>query len=194
MCQRNDFRNTPPLEGSPSQSLPWCPQGAQRCVCARLHLIGEPLRCVPSEPQTTMVCCGGLKKYQHTGSGGYSCDRRVSVARSPGAGLPKIVYRGGARTPDNLTSRPGIDRQGLSTFETLELTVQPGGKAQVIDLSRLQAPLVGVPDAPPPGHVSIRLGLAFTPEVLHSTTEWASSPWDWCPPSLYTGTYGGHHW
>jgi len=97
------------------------------------------------------------------------------VARSPGAGLPKIVYRGGSRTPDNLTPRLGIDRQGSSTFETLELTVQPGGKAQVIDLSRLQAPLVGVPDAPPPGHVSIRPGLALTPEVLHSTAEWAAS-------------------
>ena len=81
----------------------------------------------------------------------------------------------GSRTPDNLTPRPGIDRQGLSTFETFELTVQPGGKAQVIDLSRLQAPLVGIPDAPPPGHVSIRPGLALTPEVLHDTAEWASS-------------------
>lgn len=97
------------------------------------------------------------------------------MARSPGVGPPKIVYRGGSRTPDNLTPRPGIDRQGLSTFETLELTVRPGGKAQVIDLSRLPAPLVGVSDAPPPGHVSIRPGLALTPEVLHSTAEWAAS-------------------
>jgi hypothetical protein len=24
MCQRNDFGNKPPLEGSPSQSLQWC--------------------------------------------------------------------------------------------------------------------------------------------------------------------------
>ena len=97
------------------------------------------------------------------------------MACSPGAGLAKIVYRGGSQTPDNLTPRPDIDTQGLSTFETLELAVQPGGKAQVIDVSRLQAPLMGVPDAPPPGHVSIRPGLALTPEVLHSTAEWASS-------------------
>jgi hypothetical protein len=102
-------------------------------------------------------------------------DRGVIVARSPGAGLPKSVSRGGSRTPDNLTPRPGIDRQGLSTFETLELTVRPGGKAQVIDLSRLPAPLVGVSDAPPPGHISIRPGPALTPEVLHSTAEWAAS-------------------
>jgi hypothetical protein len=115
------------------------------------------------------------------------------VAHSPGAGLPKIVYRGGSRTPDNLTPRPGLDIQGLSTFETLELTVQPGGKAQVVDLSRLQAPLVGVADAPPPGHVSIRPGLALTPEVLQ---HWGVGliSWDWCPPSLHTGPYGGHHW
>jgi len=93
------------------------------------------------------------------------------VARSPGAGLAKIVYRGGSRTADNLTPRPGVDIQGLSTFETLELAVQPDGKAQSIGLFRLQAPLVGVPDAPPPGHVSIRPGLALTPEVLHSTAE-----------------------
>ena len=93
------------------------------------------------------------------------------MARSPGAGPPKIVSRGGSRTPDNLTPRPSIDRQGPSTFEALELTVQPGGMAQVIDLSRLPAPLVGVSDAPPPGHVSIRPGLALTPEVLHSTAE-----------------------
>ena len=51
----------------------------------------------------------------------------------------------------------------------------PAIKAQGIDLSRLQAPLVGVPDAPPPGHVSIRPGLALTPEVLRGTAEWASS-------------------
>jgi len=55
-------------------------------------LLGSLSAVFPSEPQTTHgPCCGGLKKYQHTGSGGYSCDRRVSVARSPGAGLPKIV-------------------------------------------------------------------------------------------------------
>jgi hypothetical protein len=72
MCQRNDFGNKPPLEGSPSQSLQWCPQGSQGCVCAQLHLIGEPPRCIPSGQQTTMVHGGGLKKYQRTGSGGYT--------------------------------------------------------------------------------------------------------------------------
>jgi hypothetical protein len=72
MCQRNDFGNKPPLEGSPSQSLQWCPQGSQGCVCAQLHLIGEPPRCIPSGQQTTMVHGGGLKKYQRTGSGSYT--------------------------------------------------------------------------------------------------------------------------
>jgi hypothetical protein len=87
----------------------------------------------------------------------------------------KVVYRGGSRTPNNLTPRPGIDKQGLSTFEALEQAVQPGGKAQVIALSRLHPPLVAVPDAPPPGHVSIRPGVALTPEVMRTTAEWASS-------------------
>ena len=72
MCQRNDFGNKPPLEGSSSQSLQWCPQGAQCCVWARLHLVGEPPRCVPSGQQPTLVRGGGLKKYQRTGSGGYT--------------------------------------------------------------------------------------------------------------------------
>ena len=72
MCQRNDFGNKPPLEGAPSQSLQWCPQGAQCCACARLHLVGEPPRCVLSGEQTTMVCGGGLKKDQRTDSGGYT--------------------------------------------------------------------------------------------------------------------------
>lgn len=87
----------------------------------------------------------------------------------------KIVYRGGSRTPDNLTPRPGIDIRGLSTFETLEFAVQPGGKAQAINVSRLPVPLVAVPDAPPPGHVSIRPGFELTPEVLQVTPEWAAS-------------------
>jgi hypothetical protein len=85
------------------------------------------------------------------------------------------VYRGGSRTPDNLTPRPNIDTQGLSTFETLEQAVRPGGKAQVIDLSRLQAPLVGVSDAPPFGHISIRPGAELTPKVVQAIAEWTLS-------------------
>ena len=107
--------------------------------------------------------------------GGCPCIQGTIVACYFGANPPKIVYRGGSRTPDNLTPRPGIDTQGLSTFVTLELAVQPGGKAQAIDLSRLPAPLAGVPDLPPPGHVSIRPGLERTLEVLQATAEWASS-------------------
>lgn len=87
----------------------------------------------------------------------------------------EIVYRGGSGTPDNLTPRPGIDTAGLSTFEKLEQTVTPGGKAQVIDLSKLRAPLVGVPDAPPEGHISIRPGTELTSEVIQSIEDWASA-------------------
>jgi hypothetical protein len=47
-----------------------------------------------------------------------------------------------------------VDTTGLSTFDSLELAVQPGGKAQVIDTTRLQG-LCAVCDAFPPGHVSI---------------------------------------
>ena len=67
---------------------------------------------------------------------------------------PRVVYRGGSSTPDNLTPRPGIDDTGLSTFDNLEAATQPGGKAQIIDLDRLTT-LQADPDNDPPGHVSI---------------------------------------
>jgi hypothetical protein len=54
-------------------------------------------------------------------------------------GVPQLVYRGGSRTPTNLTPRPGVDTTGLSTFETLEQAVGPGQKAQVIDTMRLRS-------------------------------------------------------
>ena len=91
------------------------------------------------------------------------------------AGDPRLVYRGGSATPDNLTPRPGEDTLGLSTFDNLNAAVQPGGKAQVIDLNKLAQPLVGVPDAPPPGHVSIRPGEVATPDVLSVIREWAAA-------------------
>jgi hypothetical protein len=79
-----------------------------------------------------------------------------------------VVYRGGSATPTNLTPRPG-DTTGLSTFDNLEAAVQPGGKAQMIDVSRLKSPLQAVSDPPPPGHVSI----APSDPVLIS--EWAAA-------------------
>ncbi|MDB6066116.1 MAG: repeat protein [Pedosphaera sp.] len=70
------------------------------------------------------------------------------------APAPEIVFRGGSATADNLTPRPGKDPTGLSTFESIEAATPPGGKAQIIDTSKLGS-LKPVPDAPPPGHVSI---------------------------------------
>jgi hypothetical protein len=63
------------------------------------------------------------------------------------------VYRGGSNSADNLTPRLG-DKSGLSTFDNLQAATPPGGKAQVIDTTRLQL-LIATPDAPLPGHVSI---------------------------------------
>jgi hypothetical protein len=79
---------------------------------------------------------------------------------------PVIVFRSGSHRDDNFTPRPGIDTEerpatapGLSTFTTLEQAVQPGEKAQAIDLERLLVPLRGIPDdaeqGGTPGHVSI---------------------------------------
>jgi hypothetical protein len=80
-----------------------------------------------------------------------------------------LVYRGGSKTPQNLTPRPGIDRTGLSTFNDLGKAVKPGGKAQVIDVSHLDPSLQAVRDLFPPGHVSIR---PVDPTLM---VEWAST-------------------
>jgi len=81
---------------------------------------------------------------------------------------PKLVYRGGSGTPSNLTPRPGVDTSGLSTFDNLEAATPPGGKAQIIDVSKLNQ-LSALPDAPPPGHVSI------TPGDQALIDEWAAT-------------------
>ena len=81
--------------------------------------------------------------------------------------MARPVYRSGSARDENLTPRLGKDTigkpgqaSGLSTFSLLELAVEPGGKAQVIDLEFLQSPLVGFGDEPlleggREGHVSI---------------------------------------
>lgn len=79
------------------------------------------------------------------------------AAATDAANAPAYVYRGGSASADNLTPRPGVDNTGLSTFDTVEAATPPGGKAQVIDTGRLSS-LSAVPDAPPPGHVSITPG------------------------------------
>ena len=86
-----------------------------------------------------------------------------------------VVFRSGGHTPDTFTPRPGVDLEGLSTFDTLEAAVKPGGKAQIIDMAKVEQPLVGVPDAPPVGHVSIRSGAAVTQTVLQETADWAAT-------------------
>jgi hypothetical protein len=69
--------------------------------------------------------------------------------------VPRLVYRGGSAEPKNLTARPGLDPTGLSTYDNPAAAVPRGGKAQVIDTSKLKC-VVACPDAPPPGHVSLR--------------------------------------
>ncbi len=81
-----------------------------------------------------------------------------------------LVYRRGSKFPDNLTPRPGIDVDGLSAFDSLETAVAPGGKAQVIDTSRLQR-LTAVPTFDPPGHVA----LTVVPTDPHLLQEWSST-------------------
>lgn len=80
-----------------------------------------------------------------------------------------LAYRGGSATPGNLTPRPGIDPDGLSTFNNLKSAAAPGNKAQVIDISRLPTPLQAIFDNSPPGHISIR------PSDLSLIPEWAAT-------------------
>lgn len=84
------------------------------------------------------------------GAGVRSAARNARAAK--GDDVPRYVFRGGSDKPDNLTPRTK-DTDGLSTFDTLEAATPPGGKAQVIDTSRLRC-LVACPDGG--GHVSIR--------------------------------------
>ena len=82
----------------------------------------------------------------------------------------KIVYRGGSRTPYNLTPRPGSDmtgdKRGLSTFDTLEKATPPGGKAQAIDTSKLTC--LGA-HCSPDGHVALRPGTQAELEAWGAT-------------------------
>lgn len=81
-----------------------------------------------------------------------------------------LVYRRGSKFPDNLTPRPGIDLDGLSTFDRLDAAVAPGGKAQVIDTSRLKR-LSAVATVDPPGHVVLTIAPP-NPQLLH---DWSST-------------------
>lgn len=81
-----------------------------------------------------------------------------------------LVYRRGSKFSDNLTPRPGIDTDGLSTFDSLEGAVDPGGKAQVIDTEKLRS-LKAVRNEPPPGHISVTL----VPADEKTLAEWAAT-------------------
>jgi hypothetical protein len=101
--------------------------------------------------------------------------------------MAKIVYRAGSDSDDNLTPRPEQDEKtqpgqspGISVFEKIELAVEPGGKAQGIDIDQLCQPLMAIPDNPDEaggiaGHFSIapvKLDGRVDSELLR---EWAST-------------------
>jgi hypothetical protein len=79
-----------------------------------------------------------------------------------------LLYRRGSKFPDNLCPWPGLDLDGLSTFDTLERAVDPGEKAQVIDTDKLKT-LLALPAEPPAGHVCL------TPRDAEVLAEWAAT-------------------
>jgi hypothetical protein len=102
------------------------------------------------------------------------------AAPAPGGGLgrdlpdpPPYVFRGGPLTDTNMTPRPGTDDSGLSTYDDPHLAMgEKGNKAQIIQTDLLGPDLVAVPDAPPPGHVSIR------PVDMSTMPEWQATRGD----------------
>jgi RHS repeat-associated protein len=98
----------------------------------------------------------------------------TAMSIGAGAGIsgpadpPQFVFRGGSASLDNLTPRPVFDASGLSTFDNLAAATPPGGKAQVIDTTKLTS-LQAIPDPPPDGHVSI------TPGTAEGVADWAAS-------------------
>jgi hypothetical protein len=98
--------------------------------------------------------------------------------------FPRVVYRKGTRSSDNLTPRPGKDTigrpgqaPGLSTFETLEL--KTGERAQMIDLGQLSAPLRGIPDDTQVGGIEGHVSLVPIDTAgnidQHGLQDWAAS-------------------
>jgi hypothetical protein len=68
-----------------------------------------------------------------------------------------LVYRAGGFSKENFTpSLKDAESGGLSTFDSRAAVFanSTSKRAQVIDVSKLQN-LRAIPDAPPPGHVSI---------------------------------------
>ena len=98
--------------------------------------------------------------------------------------IPGIVYRRGSASPANCTPRLGRDTSGgpgqapgLSTFETMDL--EPGERAQMIDLGQVTGALRGIPDDPGLGgtlsHVSIVPVDASGNVDYPSLQDWAAS-------------------
>ncbi len=90
------------------------------------------------------------------------------------------VYRGGSTRDKDMTPRPGRDVSsnlqdaGLSTWRDLESAVKPGGKAQKIDLAKLDHGLLGC-FQDENGHVSLVPVDAEGNLDMMKLTEWAGS-------------------
>ena len=94
--------------------------------------------------------------------------------------LDGFVYRSGSAREKDMTPRPGRDvsrdlgEAGLSTWRNLEAAVKPNGKAQKIDLGKLDYLLLGCFEDGN-GHVSIVPVDAAGNLDMMKLEEWAAS-------------------
>ncbi len=121
--------------------------------------IAADLQCAISEIDSDILqyAAAGAVAVAATAYGANKLRRGRNPAKGASQEVPQLVYRGGSATPANMTPRPDLDLDGLSTFDSLEAAVRPGGKAQVIDTTKLRS-LCATCTPPPPGHVSISAG------------------------------------
>ena len=139
-----------------------------------LERVGGVIEAVKTGGSSAQAWLGGViddasntlrKLYLADDTGAITIGGKADEGTNGGVGL---VYRGGSRTPSNMTPRPGVDNTGLSVFDNAAAAAPNGGKVQVIDTSRLRC-AVACPDAPPAGHISIQ------PAELQDLTGWAAT-------------------
>lgn len=115
---------------------------AASAVSASQEVIRRGAGATPMAPPATSACAGPIydvvqmRRAAHAsaaleGAGSWS----DSLGSLPVVGVaaesaPQLVYRGGSRTAQNMTPRPGKDHTGLSTFDNPAAAPPNGGRSK----------------------------------------------------------------